>query len=221
MKYKTGDRVESKVFGKGTVVEIGTGPTKTNILVQFDNENKRLHSGSVFCKEKYEKNKCYLYSQDTCVLKLIESKQFTKSDLKDEDIVTYRNGNKRIKIAGKLFDENGSATIWLHSYNEDLTRKYKERKETDIIKVERPTQYETVFERKEILDKAEKEYLSYVIRPFRNIVRDITKVSTQGKHYISIDTINDSSIDFPVFEIGAMYKNMEVGRLYSLEELEL
>lgn len=103
--------------------------------------------------------------------------KFRKSDLKDGDIVTYRSGEKRIKIDNRLFDEKGSTTNWLHSYNEDLTRGYKEHRETDIIKVERPVRYETVFKRKEeILDEAEKRYLRDVIRPFRKQVKTISKV---------------------------------------------
>lgn len=39
-------------------------------------------------------------------LALVE-KQFAKSDLKDGDIVTYRNGDKRTVIAGNLINSNG------------------------------------------------------------------------------------------------------------------
>ena len=45
-----------------------------------------------------------------------------------------------------------------------------------IIKIERPTQYKTIYEApKQILDKEEKEYLEAVIRPFRDRVDWVCK----------------------------------------------
>lgn len=218
MKFKVGDRVKHKQFGEGNIVhydENGEQP----YLVEFDKSNPKLHSGSL-SKKKYKEKHCWwCYEHE---MQLIKPVQFTKSDLKDGDIVTYRNGEKRIKLANKLFDRNGSLTMWLHSYNEDLTREYRERKETDIIKVERhPEELETVFEREEILDKAEKEYLSGVIRPWRDEVRGIIKEKLNDKNWISIDFKNDACMDFPNLDKKEDYKNMEAGKMYTLEELGL
>ena len=87
-----------------------------------------------------------------------------------------------------------------------------------------------------ILDDAEKNYLSAVIAPFRDRVQYIAKVKADPiarlyendicvdivNHYIVIH-FNDSSDDmnFPVFREGTMYKGMEIGHEYSLEELGL
>lgn len=220
MKYKVGDRVKDTEFGEGIVVEIETGTIQTSILVQFDNENKKLHDGNGLSKEKHEKNKCCFYSQDTRLLKLIKSKQFTKSDLKDGDIVTYQNGNQRTLKGDILVDKEGFRVGNLKSYDSNL--KNLNVQGNNIIKVERPTGYETVFKRKEdILNEAEKKYLSGVIRPFRNEVRGIIKEKLNDKNWISIDFKNDACMDFPNLKKKDDYKGMEVGKLYSLEELGL
>ena len=111
MKYKVGDRVKDTEFGEGIVVETETGTMQTSILVQFDNENKKLHDGNGLSKEKHEKNKCCFYSQDTCLLKLIKPKQFAKSDLKDGDIVTLRNNKRKRVIGQNLISEEGSINL--------------------------------------------------------------------------------------------------------------
>ena len=83
----------------------------------------------------------------------------------------------------------------------------------------------------DILDKQEKEYLRNVIKPFRNRVKYITK-ETEINAYESIvmDVINPLNASFyfgteyinlPYFKQGTMYKNMEVGKKYTLEELGL
>lgn len=78
-----------------------------------------------------------------------------------------------------------------------------------------------------ILDDAEREYLSAVIRPFRDRVEFISKVvmDYQGGYtdcYICI-RFTDSSKDmsFPVFCEPDMYKDMKLYDKYTLEELGL
>lgn len=74
----------------------------------------------------------------------------------------------------------------------------------------------------QILDDVEKRYLSAVIRPFRDRVWYIMKSFAVDKAncYIFI-RFNDGSsdMDFPVFRKGDMYKDMKMGKAYSLEEL--
>lgn len=149
--------------------------------------------------------------------------KFTKRDLKDGDIVTQRNGSKKTFniIEDRFYGLGESTELSLDNYRDDLSDKDGDT-EYDIIKVERATGYETVFEReKEILDETEKEYLKAVIRPFRDKVKGITKEECKNKQYIAIDIKDDSSIDLPVFEKDTMYKNMKTGYMYSLEELGL
>ncbi len=74
----------------------------------------------------------------------------------------------------------------------------------------------------EILDDKEKEYLSSVIKPYRNKIRYIVKIRcfNDEKEFICIDLCNDSCT-LPSFKKGTMYKNMKVNKEYSLEELGL
>ena len=76
-----------------------------------------------------------------------------------------------------------------------------------------------------VLDDVEKEYLSAVIKPFRNKVKNIVKISGIGKskeQYIRIVLGELDFMNFPNFNKNTgMYKGMEADRLYSLEELGL
>ena len=80
---------------------------------------------------------------------------------------------------------------------------------------------------KEILDAEEKEYLSNVIKPFKHKVKGIRKNEicnsgdNQKKEYIIIYIKNDYPINLPNFKKNTMYKNMEINKAYTLEELGL
>ena len=80
---------------------------------------------------------------------------------------------------------------------------------------------------KDILDSGEKEYLSNVIKPFKHKVKGIRKSEfynnedEQEKEYITIYIKNDFSINLPNFKKNTMYKNMEINKAYTLEELGL
>ena len=72
---------------------------------------------------------------------------------------------------------------------------------------------------KEILDEKEKEYLSAVIRPFRDRVNYIAK-RRMFDDSICIG-LNDEAISLPYFKKGTMYKGMELYKKYTLKELGL
>lgn len=122
-------------------------------------------------------------------------------DLKVGDVITYNDGSQR-QIS---FTENTTIDI------------------DKIIKIERPD-YKTIFEKKDILDKEEKEYLSAVIKPFRNKVLGISKtrgIFEEKEESIVIALKTGENIPFPYFKTNTMYKKMELSRLYTLEELGL
>lgn len=82
--------------------------------------------------------------------------------------------------------------------------------------------------KKPILDDIEKEYLSNVIKPFRDKVQDITKVDLNHAGVYEFIRINHDdygspigTINLPNFRNGDMYKGMEVDKEYTLEELGL
>lgn len=74
-----------------------------------------------------------------------------------------------------------------------------------------------------ILDDAEKRYLSAVIRPFRNEVNAITKktVCSDGAREYIVISARGAAIIFPSFDKNTMYKGMQLGYKYTLEELGL
>lgn len=88
--------------------------------------------------------------------------------------------------------------------------------EISITKVEQP-----------ILDDIEKKYLSNIIKPFRNKVEWIKKVSSfeqRNLEYIKIsyqDTAQSAVLSFPDFKVGTMYRGMKIGKSYTLKELGL
>lgn len=74
----------------------------------------------------------------------------------------------------------------------------------------------------DILTDKEKAYLSAVIKPFRKDVKYIVKFKrySDQKEYIYMTMKKDDDYcTLPVFEKGTMYKGMEVGKKYGLEEL--
>lgn len=75
----------------------------------------------------------------------------------------------------------------------------------------------------QILDDVERRYLKAVIRPFRDKVDFITKVDCLSgqRQCIAIDIQDGVDIVFPLFKSGTMYKGMETGHGYTLEELGL
>ena len=82
--------------------------------------------------------------------------------------------------------------------------------------------------KKPILGEVEKEYLSNIIKPFRNKVISIAKLDSEemnGYEYICIEHLEVCSdrdcINLPCFKKGTIYKGMEVDKEYTLEELGL
>ena len=78
-----------------------------------------------------------------------------------------------------------------------------------------------------ILDKAEKEYLSAVIRPYRDRIVKIKKTEHDEPKYeyivmqLIFRNCFDDYLEFPLFNKDEYYKNMEIDKEYTLEELGL
>lgn len=127
-----------------------------------------------------------------------------------------------IKCSDCIFENVNCSRYKMHSWTND-----KKIFSDDFLNLE----IEIEIKAPDILDKQEKEYLRNVIKPFRNRVKYITK-ETEINAYESIvmDVINPLNASFyfgteyiylPYFKQGTMYKNMEVGKKYTLEELGL
>lgn len=222
-KFKFGDRIRVvklrkihhskdtiKVGMLGTVIENGSDRP----WIEFD---ENINGYNSYKGSAINRTMCMWEDE----IEKVEA-QFTKSNLKDGDIVTYRNGEKRTVINNKLIDEDGEDANELSYYKKDLTEE-DETGYLDIIKVERPIGYETIFERKEeILDETEKRYLRDVIRPFRDKVTGIIKNDSSSREYQYIElSLKCDDATLPYFEADTMYKNMKVNKSYTLKELGL
>lgn len=143
-----------------------------------------------------------------------------KSNLKDGDIVTLKNGLRGNILKDFIILDNFS--MILDSYTENLHYK-RDCEELDIVKVERVVKYKTIFERKdEILDKIEKEYLSALIKPFKKEITFITKIGFDGEEFLKISfKRHTNSFSLPFFKENSMYKKMKVDANYTLKELGL
>ena len=76
--------------------------------------------------------------------------------------------------------------------------------------------------KKPILDDVEREYLSNVIKPFRDRIEYIIKNSAYSPiEWITIKYKDGGATNLPLFEKGTMYQGMEVNKKYSLEDLGL
>ena len=76
--------------------------------------------------------------------------------------------------------------------------------------------------KKPILDEVEKEYLSNVIKPFRDRIEYIIKNSAYSPiEWITIKYKDGGATNLPLFEKGTMYQGMEVNKEYTLKYLGL
>lgn len=84
--------------------------------------------------------------------------------------------------------------------------------------------YEVVKISESILTEQERKYLSQVIKPFREKILHISKLSSKDGESICIDICYDweeDSIVLPKFAAGTLYKGMEIGKEYSVKDLDL
>ena len=153
-------------------------------------------------------------------------------NLENGDIITRSDLEKGIITGDRIrILDNGISWVDISNYTEELKFRYTDSENFDIIKVERPIEYKTVFERVEdgetkILNETEKEYLKAVIKPFKNKIGTVCKVqmSSGDKEYLIIRLKNKDYMTFPTFptfEKGTMYKGMKTNVSYTLKELEL
>ncbi len=132
-----------------------------------------------------------------------------KYDIQVGDRVTYTLFGKK---ATKLIAGDEEINLIENDIKQDAI---------EILKIDRP-KYEKVYGKQEILDEAEKEYLSNVIKPFRNKVKFFEKCNArEEQQYLDIYIEDNGYIVFPEFEENSMYKGMELNKQYTLKELGL
>ena len=84
----------------------------------------------------------------------------------------------------------------------------------------------TIIKHKPILTDIEKEYLSNIIKPFRDSVVSIAKCDCCGDcaYFIQIKVIQNNRheyINLPYFEKERMYRGMKTNKEYTLKKLDL
>ena len=132
---------------------------------------------------------------------LAEGKKIRRNDWSKGDYVTLKD-NKVVTIGDQ------PSGLYIEDFSADWWEEYKEP----------------------VLDEKEKEYLSTVIKPFRDRVIYIKKIDmylgcNKYDEYILGELGNkDDVVDtfaLPCFPKGNMYKGMETNKKYTLEELGL
>ena len=132
---------------------------------------------------------------------LTEGKKIRRNSWSKGDYVTLKD-NKVVTIGDK------PSGLYIEDFSADWWEEYKE----------------------DILDEEEKKYLSAVIKPFRDRITYIKKVDrcwgcNKNYEYISGRLANTNDVvdifSLPYFPKGSMYKEMETGKEYTLEELGL
>lgn len=132
------------------------------------------------------------------VKELNEGKKIRRNDWEKDHYITL--------IDNQVVSQNGwSSGLYIEDFSANWWEEYKEP----------------------VLNEKEKEYLSAVIKPFRDRVVYIIKVEAGECNWlISIkikryDEDSNEYIDLPYFRENTMYKNMLINREYTLEELGL
>lgn len=201
MKFKVGDKVK---FIKSTIYhtdDVKIGETYKIIKIAGHDVRYQVENKEWFKEEE------------------LERVDYTYEDLKKAPIgtkITFEDGKVLIKTEENRFENRINVT-----YIGEINNHFKHKILGKIIKIEEPT-YTTVYEaKKEILDDAEKRYLRGVVRPFKDKVDCIMKDINIKNEFIVIDIKNDWNISLPEFKKGTMYKNMELNKKYTLEELDL
>lgn len=143
-----------------------------------------------------------------------------------------KNGFKWIarNESGKLFvhsakPNKGNRIWWSDGYISQVCGEFVPIFQNVKFEDSEPVSLEAIVH-PQILDDAEKRYLSAVIRPFRDSIRCISKRSLGNIENILIfyDATAagyEKYIELPYFKKGTMYKGMESNRDYTLEDLGL
>lgn len=132
-------------------------------------------------------------------------------DVTPEELKEWYRINCDNHCDGCIFDNVYCCIInsnhqWVH--HKDL---YSDKFLNQTIEVEAP----------DILDKEEKEYLSAVIKPFKDKIDYIQKRISNFGEYIVIMLEGDNALLLPYFKENTMYKGMKKKKEYKLEELGL
>ena len=141
--------------------------------------------------------------------------------------MTFEEALQAIKGGKKVGNKGWSSSVYLKKYFDRVVNQDGKTMNLTITSMLSDDWEEY---KEPILNEKEKEYLSAVIKPFRNRVEHIRKIDTYNVGYgdgeeISIELCDKDGIrdylSLPWFAKDTMYKGMELGKRYTLEELGL
>lgn len=235
MKFKVGDKVKIRK-------DLKAGQEYGNLVMLYGYMFDETVGKELTIRQITENGNYRFYETDYVLSKeMIDKKmqqEFTKENLQNGDILETNGEGFYIYLKNdseiNLISKNGgwmplskySDKLILDSDNSfTIKRVYRFNHMVDLINyikdLESIALSRLIWERKEILDITEKNYLSNVISPFKDRVKSIVKRSLSTREFISIEVGGCEIIDFPYFEEGTMYRKMKCNRHYSLEELGL
>ena len=146
--------------------------------------------------------------------------------------MTFEEALQALKEGKKVGNKGWSSSVYLKKYFDRVVNQDGKTMNLTITSMLSDDWEEY---KEPILDEEEKEYLSAVIKPFRDSVCYIQKVETTNsdnqfifirlKRYDCEENEHESTkyedIDLPYFKANTMYKNMKGDKKYSLKELGL
>lgn len=216
MKFKVGDKV--KIKENLSCKKYGAMYFTSSMRRYRDKEAKitYISPDGDFCHLDIDSGS-WEWSED--MLEPYTSK-IAKKDLRDGDKCTLKNNEKAFVIDKTVVTKDD--VLSLYDYNSKLEHNFNSN--YDIVRIDRPTEYETIYKNDEILDSTEKKYLAAVIRPFRDEIKAIIKekdVSYNNGYYLCISLKNNDWANLPSFNSETMYVGMKQNKEYTLEELGL
>ena len=130
-------------------------------------------------------------------------------EINEEFKIEGYDDNMRFKFTSSAFLQSCGDGWWSTSSNSIMYVLEGYRK---LIKLPKP-----------VLDEKEKEYLSYVIKPFRDRIKYFYKWTCADcdTEIIMAACKDYNHLEFPSFEKNAMYKGMEPNKKYTLVDLGL
>lgn len=171
-KYKVGQKVRVK-----TDIEVGSHSSNNTDFVEPMSKFKgkvvtikRIHSFDDKNYDIEEDNDNFSWAEDW--LEPVEEVK-SKDDLKDDDVVTLRNGDRLIYCDGQFKDltyPHHNSLCDTYDIEDDLTGCNDDR--NDIIKVERPQFYYEVFNREESVKEMTVEEISKALGYEVKIVKE-------------------------------------------------
>lgn len=193
MKLKVGDKV--KIINTGRIYSSYVEWVKTNIKSK---KLQNLFDVGSYCLDEHKNDIFTIKAKKNHGVFSMKMLYYIQNDETKKCYVIGEDGIKRLLVSKtkhfKSLPNNYTGTIEV---------------ENGFIQV------------KEILDEAEKRYLKAVIRPFKDKIKNISKIICFGKGYYLFLELDDDTMCLPNFKKGTMYNGMEENKKYTLKELGL